>query len=156
MRKLIYAFLLSILFVLLFFPKQVLAQTFDCFNGSCVIGTTYPDLPTCQANCVKLPNLKVTCAGGLGIDTAIGCLPAVNTTQNFLGFIVPWSIGIAGGIAFIMMVFAGFTILTSSGNPQKLNAGKELLTSAILGLVLLIFAAFILRVIGKDILGIFK
>jgi len=45
-------------------------------------------------------------------------------------------------------------ILVSSGNPDKIQAGKELITAAIAGLLLIIFAVFILRLIGKDILGI--
>ena len=44
--------------------------------------------------------------------------------------------------------------MTSAGNPDKLRAGQELLTSAVSGLILLIFSVFILRTIGIDILGI--
>ncbi len=62
--------------------------------------------------------------------------------------------GIAGGAAFLLIVVAGFQIITSSGDPKRLQAGKELLTAAIAGLVLLIFSLFILRLIGVDVLGI--
>jgi hypothetical protein len=40
------------------------------------------------------------------------------------------------------------------GNPQRLNAGKEMLTAAIIGLLLLLFGVFALRLIGVNILGI--
>lgn len=93
--------------------------------------------------------------GKTGINTAIGCIPVENPDQ-FLGFILGWAIGIGGGIAFLLIVYASFMIMTSSGNPERLKAGQELLTSAIAGLIMLIFSIFILRVIGVDILGIFK
>ena len=63
-------------------------------------------------------------------------------------------LGIAGGIAFLLMLYAGFTIVTSSGDPQRLQGGKELLTAAISGLLLIIFSIFILRVVGIQILAI--
>jgi len=42
--------------------------------------------------------------------------------------------------------------MSSSGNPDRLKAGQELMTSAIAGIIMLIFSVFILRVIGVDIL----
>lgn len=92
-----------------------------------------------------------TCNGGRGIDTAIGCIPIENTSE-FIAFILRWAIGIGGGIAFLLIVYAAFMIMTSRGNPERLKAGQELLNSAIAGLILLIFSIFILRVIGIDIL----
>ena len=94
-----------------------------------------------------------TCNDGTGINTAIGCIP-INDTNAFIGFILRWAIGVGGGIAFLLIVYAAFMIMTSQGNPERLKAGQELLTSAIAGLIMLIFSVFILRVIGVDILGI--
>ena len=98
---------------------------------------------------------EITCngSGGTGINTAVGCIPIENTNA-FLGFILSWAIGIGGGIAFLLIVVAGFQVTTSSGNPERLQAGKELMTSAIAGLIMLIFSVFILKVIGVDILGL--
>jgi hypothetical protein len=87
---------------------------------------------------------------GGSINTAVGLIP-VNSTEEFLSFVIPWAVGVGGGIAFILMIFAGFMIMTSAGNPQRTQAGKELLTAAISGLILIIFSVFILRVIGVDI-----
>ena len=69
-----------------------------------------------------------------------------------MGFILTWAIGIGGGIAFLLIIVAGFQIMTSTGNPERLKAGQELLTSAIAGLIMIIFSVFILRIIGVDIL----
>ncbi len=63
--------------------------------------------------------------------------------------------GIAGGIAFLLILYAGFQIMTSAGSPQRVQSGKELLGAAISGILLLIFSTFILRIVGVDILKIF-
>jgi hypothetical protein len=55
-----------------------------------------------------------------------------------------------------LILYAGFMLMTSTGNPERIKAGQELLTSAISGLILLIFSVFILNFIGINILGIFK
>jgi hypothetical protein len=70
-------------------------------------------------------------------------------------FFLGWGMGLGGGVALIIMVIASYMIMTSAGDPRKLQAGKELLTSAISGLVLLVFAAYLLKFIGVDLLGIF-
>lgn len=91
------------------------------------------------------------CSDGESINTAIGCIP-VGNTNAFIGFILRWAIGVGGGIAFLLILYAGFMIMTSSGNPDRLKAGQELMTSAIAGIIMLIFSVFVLRVIGVDIL----
>ena len=85
------------------------------------------------------------------INTAIGCIP-FGDTNAFVGFILRWAIGVGGGIAFLLILMATFQIMSSSGDPERLKGGQELLTSAIAGLIMLIFSVFILKVIGVDIL----
>ncbi|TSC87664.1 MAG: Uncharacterized protein G01um10145_967 [Microgenomates group bacterium Gr01-1014_5] len=87
------------------------------------------------------------------INTAIGCIP-VNDTNAFAGWFLGWAIGVSGGLALLLIVFSGFQIMTASGDPQKLQSGRELLTSAISGLILIIFSIFLLRLIGVQILNI--
>lgn len=84
-----------------------------------------------------------------GYETALGCIPA--TVQGFVNTFLQIAIGIAGGIAFLMMVFGAIRILTSTGDPQALNAGRELIISAVSGLLFIALAVFLLRVIGFDI-----
>lgn len=85
--------------------------------------------------------------------TAVGCIP-VGSARAFIGWVLLWIVGIAGGIALILIVYAGFMIITSTGNPQRVQAGKELLTAAISGLAVLLFGIFILEFIGFNILNI--
>ena len=89
------------------------------------------------------------------IETAIGCIN-VKSPEGFVSNILTLAIGIGGGLAVLLIIFGGIQILTSAGNPEKIQAGKELITSAIAGLVLIVFSVFILRIIGVEILDIFK
>jgi hypothetical protein len=93
---------------------------------------------------------KILCSG-TSVNTAIGCVP-FGSTNELAGFFLKWGIGIGSGIAFLLILYGGFMIMTSSGNPERVKAGQELLTAAISGLLLLIFSAFVLRIIGVDIL----
>jgi len=145
-------------------PNPQCGSGLKCIGNYCVV----PPQPSASPPPVpSIPTSAPTATPGVGggsssnvalcnnssIDTAIGCIP-FDSESNFIGFILSWAIGIGGGVAFIMMLFAGFQIMTSAGNPDRLRAGQELLTSAIAGLILLVFSVFILRVIGIDILGI--
>jgi len=84
--------------------------------------------------------------------TAFGCIST--DPSGFFGSILKVGIGIGGGIAFLLILFGGFQILTSAGDPEKLQAGREVVTSAITGLLLIIFSIFLLRLIGVNIFGI--
>jgi len=86
------------------------------------------------------------------INTALGCVPVE------MGQFIPWLsgyvFGIAGGIAFLMMVYGFFLMATSSGDPKAVQGAKETVTSAITGLLVSIFGMFILRLIALNILQI--
>lgn len=92
------------------------------------------------------------CADG-GINTAIGCInyDVVELTQYLLG----WSIGVGGGVALVLIVYAGIQIMTSMGDPGRLAEAKSLFFAAISGLLLIILSTFILRFLGVNILELF-
>ncbi len=87
-----------------------------------------------------------------GIWTPFGCIST--NIQDFVRQLLTLAISIGGGIAFIMIVLGGFNVLTSAGNPERLTSGKEIITSAIAGLLLIVFSIIILKIIGVDILKI--
>lgn len=89
---------------------------------------------------------------GPAIATAIGCVHT--NPAEFVKDMMTFIIGISGGLAFLMMLLGAFQMLTSQGNPETLNAGRERLTSAVIGLLFIIFAVLFLQIIGVDILNI--
>jgi len=93
------------------------------------------------------------CSGGSGINTALGCLQ-FGSPQSLSQNVFVLGLGIGGGVAFLLIVLAGYIMVTSQGNPRRLEGGKALLGSAVGGLILLIFSGFILELLGVDILGL--
>ena len=89
-----------------------------------------------------------------GYWTVFGCLSTEYTGATFVKSILQIIFGMAGGAAFLAILYGSATVLTSSGNPEKVNAGKDIITSSIMGILIIVFAVFILRVVGFDILKI--
>jgi len=54
----------------------------------------------------------------------------------------------------LLMAFGALKIITSAGSPESIQAGKELITSALAGLIFIILSLFLLKLIGVDILQI--
>ncbi len=118
-------------------------------NGMCC----YPDAQADPGPVVNV-NLKGTCQNNNEIDTAIGCIP-IGDVNTFAAFFLKWGLGIAGGIGMLFLVYASFMVITSQGDPKRLQVGKELLMSAISGIIMLALSLFIFRILGINILGLF-
>lgn len=90
--------------------------------------------------------------GANEIATDIACIPTdpIGFVSKFYGI----GLGLIGGVALLFIIFGGYIILTSSGNPTKLNMGKNYIYYAIAGLLLGIFGFIFIQVIAVDILHI--
>lgn len=129
------------------------ANRLNCIRDTSCDSTTNSSQNQTSSTTTSSGGGSITCRNGKGIDTAIGCIP-IDDQNALIGFFLRWGLGIGGGIAFLLILVAGFQIITSRGDPNRLKAGQELMTSAIAGILLLIFSLVILRIIGFDILGI--
>ena len=92
-------------------------------------------------------------SGTVGVWTGIGCV--YTDTKAFIEKTVfGMGIGLAGVLALLCIIYSAFMMQSSQGNPEKLKKAQEMITSCIMGLMLIIFSVFILRLIGVDILNI--
>lgn len=69
---------------------------------------------------------------------------------NVYRLMLPISVGLIG---IPIVVMAGYAIMTSQGDPMRVKSGKEELTAAIAGILFLLLALSILRIILKSFLG---
>lgn len=86
------------------------------------------------------------------VDTALGNIPT--DPGGFIGAILGILLSLSGGIALILIIAAGYQLMTSGGNPEKVKEARERLTSAIVGLLLIIFSLLILQTLTVNILHI--
>jgi hypothetical protein len=89
-----------------------------------------------------------------GYYSALGCIYfgdwKVFFERNVFGLLV----SLAGLVALFCIVYAAIQMQLSQGSAEKIKKAQELLTSCIMGLMLILFSVFILKVIGVDILRI--
>lgn len=61
---------------------------------------------------------------------------------------------IAGGIAFIYLIYGSVIFLTSQSEPEKINHAKKIIAGALIGLIISLGAVFIINLIASKILKI--
>ena len=152
----VFAMLFFLLFVIAqFFHNRTYAQASSpCSQWGGWNGEKYVPIPNDRIgeyfkNGQLKPNQNVTC---INIDTAIG--PISTEPQGFVRSIFSLVLGLAGGIALILIILSGYRFMASQGNPEALTNARQQLISAIVGLLFIIFSFVILQIIGVDILRI--
>jgi uncharacterized membrane protein YphA (DoxX/SURF4 family) len=59
----------------------------------------------------------------------------------------------AGVVAALLVIYGAFTIMTSSGDPNKIQEGQDMIVYALMGLAVVIFAVVIV-LFGAGMWGI--
>ncbi len=97
--------------------------------------------------CANFVNGKCT-----SVNTAIGEIGT--SPEAFIKSIFSLILGVSGGIALLLIIYSGYQLMAARGNPEALQAARDQLIAAIIGLVFIIFSLVILQVIGVNILKI--
>ena len=71
--------------------------------------------------------------------------------QDFLNIVVTWGMLIATALALIRLVAGGIQFIYASGEPKSLEEARATITSAILGLVLVVCSFLITRFIQSSL-----
>lgn len=82
-------------------------------------------------------------------------VPGFNYTDvgSVITGVIPFVIAFAGIGLLLMLISAGYAFLTSAGDAKKLEMGKQRLTYALVGF-LIIFVAYWLVIIAGKIFGV--
>lgn len=55
---------------------------------------------------------------------------------------------IAGALLLVYLIMGGFDLMTSAGDPKKMESGKQKITNAFIGFIVVFVAYFIVQIIG--------
>ena len=102
----------------------------------------------------KDTNACLDCVGNDAehIWTAIGCIPTA--PQGIIQTLVQLGLSIGGGVTLLLILAGAFRLSVSAGDPKQAEEAKEQITSAVIGLLFIIFSITILRFIGVQFLQI--
>lgn len=66
---------------------------------------------------------------------------------KFFGTIAQWILATVGGLALFFFVLGGFDLLTSGGKQEAVEKGKKKITGALIGLLIVLGAYFIINAV---------
>jgi hypothetical protein len=127
-------------------PEVLLCAENKLPTGQC-LGVEPPPANPCPTAAIPWAG----CPDQRYINTALGCIP-IGDANQFIKWFLGRAVMLAGGVAFLLMLSGGLIVLVSSGDPNRVKAGSELITSALAGLLFIIFSLFLLRLIGVELL----
>jgi len=131
----------------------------DICPASSSCSDTDPALCPCSCSCAW-NGVEWTCGGTAPVppapttdcvDTALGCMPT--DVKGLAEWFLKLGSGLAGAIAVLLITIGGLKIMTSQGDPEAVEGGKEMITAAISGLLFVIFSGIILEIVGIKVLG---
>ena len=131
--------------------KTYCTRLYSYESGMCVAKAPPPSLPW-KLNGTTCKDIS-TNEEIVGFATAIGCVPTGNL-QAFLKFVLIYAFVASGGIILLLIISTGYTLITSSGNPEKLQGAQENIVALFSGLALIAFSLVLLQTIGADILNL--
>lgn len=112
--------------------------------------TWFAHLPSVLVRAAELGNL-----GGPDADVA-----TIGSLETLFSNVVNVVIAVSGVALFLMFIVGGFSFLFSGGDQKKLEQAKGTLSNAIIGLVVIVSAYLIIKIIevftGATDLTIFK
>jgi hypothetical protein len=86
------------------------------------------------------------------VQTDFGCFPndPVGFAQKFYSI----GLGFIAGLSLLTLIWGGYTVLMSKGEPYKVREGKRTIYYAIAGLLLAVFGFVFIQVIVVDVMHV--
>lgn len=79
------------------------------------------------------------------IENPLSTSDVTGLVTNFL----QWLLGIAGGVALLMLIYGGVVMVTSTGDQQKMESGKRIVTWTLFGLLIVLASFSIIKIVDQ-------
>ncbi|MEK6705930.1 MAG: hypothetical protein AABZ06_09090, partial [Bdellovibrionota bacterium] len=89
---------------------------------------------------------------GSGSQNLPNPLGKITDPRVLIGIVINSVLGLVGSIAFVVFIAGGIIWMTSAGNSDKIQKGKNMIIWAALGLAVIFFSYAIVRFILEDVL----
>jgi hypothetical protein len=83
------------------------------------------------------------------LDSDGGIFSNTDSVGGLASAIISIALPLAGTATVVLLVIAGYKMISSQGNPEKLKDAKEMITNAIIGLVFILLSVSILLLISN-------
>lgn len=87
----------------------------------------------------------------IGVTGVITPVYTQTLLTDYIKYIFNFSLLIAGLVAFVAFILGGYKHLTSAGNPAKISDARDQITSAVIGLVILLSSFLILDTLNPQL-----
>ena len=69
--------------------------------------------------------------------------------SDVIGFAIPF----AAGVAVVMIIVGGYSLMTSAGDAEKVEKGTKIITTAIIGMIVVFLTRLVIDFVLEGIIG---
>ncbi|MCF7795054.1 pilin [Patescibacteria group bacterium] len=88
-----------------------------------------------------------------GVVSLSNPLGAGTTPNTLIGNVINAVLGVIGSLALLMFVYGGITWMTSSGSPEKIKKGRDIIIWSVIGLAVVFFSYALVNFVIFDLIG---
>ena len=88
-----------------------------------------------------------------GLEKNIGLKFAGGSIADVINALVPYIFGLAGILVLLYLLYGGFHLILSMGEPKAVQEAKSKITNALVDFIIIFLAYWLVQIIGK-ILGL--
>lgn len=96
-----------------------------------------------------MPVLSVAALPNLNCNDLNGVSCQSTTATGLIKTVINWLLALAGLIAILFLIIGGFWYITSAGNEETAEKGKNTVINALIGIVVIILSYVIINVVSN-------